>query len=301
MRVLIIGCGYVGTPLGAELVRSGHEVYGLCRSAESAPVLQAAGIRPLQADITAPASLSTLHSQLFTKYDWVVNCAAASGGGPEDYRRVYLEGTRNLIEWLKSAPLKKYVYTSSTGVYGQDDGSWVTENEPTEPASEPGRILAQTEQTLFAAAQDLSFPAVVLRVAGIYGPGRGYYLRQMLNGEARIEDRGQRFVNMIHRDDLVGAIIAGLQKGRPGQAYNVCDDEPVTQASLYGWLAEKLNLPVPGSVVADATGARRRGVTHKRISNGKLKAELGCVLRFPSFREGYEELLRPCTPERPRS
>src|SRR6478736_8010880 len=136
MRVLIVGCGYVGLPLGAELVRLGHQVFGLRRSVANAE-LQRVGITPLQADITQPTKLATLPRD----FDWVVNCVASGGGGVDEYRQLYLQGMRNLIDWLvPSAPrtsveIPRIVYTSSTGVYGQNDGSRVDEASVTEPAT----------------------------------------------------------------------------------------------------------------------------------------------------------------------
>src|SRR5581483_2309639 len=121
MRVLIVGCGYVGIPLGAELMRRGHEVFGLRRTSTAAAELNAAGIRPVFGDITQAADLTHLPGPV----DWVINTVAA-GGNASEYRRIYLEGTRRLLECLKSRPPRKFVYTSSTSVYGQNDGSWVT-------------------------------------------------------------------------------------------------------------------------------------------------------------------------------
>jgi nucleoside-diphosphate-sugar epimerase len=283
MRVLIAGCGYVGLPLGAELARHGHEVSGLRRSASADAALRAAGIAPLHADLTRPESLAKLPRG----FDWIVNCTASGGGTAEEYRRVYLHGTRNLLAWLAPAPPQKFVYTSSSSVYGQDDGSWVTETSPAEPLAETGRVLIETEQALLEAWRQKNFPAVILRVAGIYGPGRGFYFRSLVRGEARIEGDGGRFVNLIHRDDVAGAIRAALERGQPGAVYNVCDDEPVALRELYGWLAEKLHLPMPPSVPADLVAPRQRGVTHKRISNHRLRSELGWVPQFPTFREGH--------------
>ncbi len=283
MRVLIIGCGYVGLALGAELVRSGHAVFGVRRNPAAGSELKSTGIQPLFADITNSASLAKLPRD----FDWVVNCAGSGGGGVEDYRRLYMQGTRNLIEWLASAPPQKFVYTSSTSVYGQDDGSQVDETAPTAPQMETSQVLVETEQTLLEAARATGFPTIVLRLAGIYGPGRGFYLREFLRGQARMEGTGQRFVNMIHRDDVTGAIIAALERGQVGEAYNVCDDEPATLVSVYSWLAEKLKLPLPPSTPEDPYSPRRRGATNKRVSNRRLHEELGYTLKFPTFREGY--------------
>jgi len=286
MRTLIVGCGYVGTALGIELVRFGHKVYGLRRTAESNSDLKAAGIVPLIGDVSKLETLAKLPAD----YDWVVNCVSSSGGGVEDYRAVYLEGTRNLLKWLSPAPPKRFVYTSSTSVYGQTDGSLVTETSPADPAAETARILLETENLLLEAAS-ANFPAVILRVAGIYGPGRGYWFKQFLRGEARIEGKGERFLNMVHRDDVVGALIAALEKGRPGEIYNVVDDEPVSQNNVFQWLASRLGKEMPPFVERNEHADRKRGSTNKRVSSVRLKSQLGYQFKYPTFREGFENSL----------
>lgn len=276
MRVLIIGCGYVGLPLGAELVRQGHEVFGLRRSA--ADELKAAGIIPLLADLTKPEELQKLPRD----FDWVVNCVAA-GGDAEAYRQIYLQGTRNLLAWLN--PPQKFIYTGSTSVYAQNDGSLVTETSATEPRAETSQILLETEKLLLSAAAERKSPAVILRAAGIYGPERGHWFKQFLKGHARIDGDGSRFLNMIHRDDLVGVIIAALKNGRTGEIYNAVDDEPVTQLDFFKWLAETLKKDLPPNEPENLN--RRRGVTNKRVSNQKLKTELSYQFKYPDFRSGY--------------
>ena len=288
MRALIIGCGYIGLPLGAELVRQGHEVTGLGRHAEGRTDLPAAGIKAVNADITQPASLRRLAGT----FDWVVNCVSSSHGGIEDYRRVYLEGTRNLIAWLAAHPTKKFIYTSSTGVYGQDNGSVVKEEHPTEPATETGKVLVETEQLLLAAAREQKFPGAVLRVAGIYGPGRIHLLHQFVANQARVEGKGERHLNMIHRDDVIGAIIAALKNARPGEAYNVVDDEPIAQVHFLRWLSETLGKWMPAAATPEEMAQKKRGLTNKKVSNRRLKMELGYPLKFPSFRQGYTAEIR---------
>jgi nucleoside-diphosphate-sugar epimerase len=277
MRVLIVGCGYVGLHLGAELVRQGHEVFGLRRSLTDE--LPAAGVTPLAADITRPETLA----QLPRHYDWVVNCAASGGGSAEDYRKLYLEGNQNLIAWLTGHLLQKFVYTSSTSVYAQNDGAWVTEQSPAQPETPAAKVLVQAEDFLLATAN--RFPAVILRVAGIYGPGRGHAFKQFLRGEARVD--GSRFLNMIHRDDLTAVIIAALERGRPGEIYNAADNEPVAQVEFFEWLAKQLHRPLPPRAATDAETWRKRGMTNKRVSNAKLRAELKYRFKFPDFRAGY--------------
>jgi nucleoside-diphosphate-sugar epimerase len=289
VRVLIIGCGYVGLPLGRELVRLGHEVSGLRRTASAQNELKAAGIRPLFGDVTKPETLAGLPRE----FDWVVNCVASRGGGAEDYRQIYLQGTRHLVDWLAAAPPKKFVYTSSTSVYGQTDGSQVKETSPTGPLAETAKVLLETEKLLLAALVERKFPAVILRVAGIYGPERGHGFKQFLKNEARIEGDGLRFLNMIHRDDLISCIIAALKNGRAGEIYNAVDDEPVTQTNFFRWLAEELGKSPPPAAPGNPEENRKRGLTNKRVSNRKLKMELVCQFKYPNFRQGYTaEILR---------
>jgi nucleoside-diphosphate-sugar epimerase len=216
-----------------------------------------------------------------------VNCVASGGGAVEDYRRIYFEGTRNLLAWLAPLPPRRFVYTSSTGVYGQTAGELVDETSPAEPDSATARVLRDTEDLLLQAKHTTGFPALILRLAGIYGPGRGYWLRQFLAGEARIEGDGSRVLNMIHRDDAVGAIRAALACGEPGRIYNVADDVPATQRELLTWLAETLKRPLPPSALADAGLFRKRGLTSKRVSNRRLHEELRFRPAHPSFREGF--------------
>ncbi len=283
MRVLIVGCGYVGLPLGKELARLGHEVSGLRRSALAEAEMKAAGIMPLHADITQPETLTKLPRD----FDWVVNCTASGGGGGDDYRRIYYEGNRNLVAWLVDSPPKKFVYTSSTSVYGQNDGALVTEKEATEPDAPTSKVLVETEKFLLAAVAEHKFPAVILRVAGIYGPGRGHSFKAFLRGEARIEGDGARWLNMIHRDDLIGVIIALLHDAQPGEIFNVADNAPVSQLKFFEWLAAELKRPIPPTVPADAEVWRKRGMTNKRVSNAKLCATLKYQFQFPDFRAGY--------------
>ncbi len=287
MRVLISGCGYLGSAVGAELARRGHQVWGLRRSEAADAELRSIGVAPLHGDITRPEALAALPAE----YDWVVHCVSASGGGVNEYRRVYLEGTRHVIEYFAPAALRKFVYTGSTGVYGQNDGSWVEENSAVEPAAETAKVLVETERMLLEAVHARRFPAIILRLAGIYGPGRGYWLRQFRSGEARLEAAGERFLNMIHRDDAAGAVLTALERGQPGRIYNVVDEEPVSQLSLFQWLATRLgrDLPPKDSKPLPST----RAATNKRISNRRLREELGYRFIYPTFREGFEaELAR---------
>ncbi len=281
MRVLIIGCGYVGIPLGLELIRQGHQVWGLRRSVASFPA--GSGIIPVAADITNPKDLEALPGP----FDWVVNTVSSGGGGGADYERIYVQGTRNVIAAPALQGVKKYVYTGSTGVYAQNDGSLVKETSPAEPASDTGKALLSTEKVLLDAFAEKRFPCVILRVAGIYGPGRGHLFRQYLRDEARIAGKGEGLLNMIHVDDVVGVIAAALKNGRPGEIYNAVDDEPVAELNFFRWLSETLGKWMPPFATEQEETGRKRGLTRKKVSNRRLKMELGYEFKHPTFRQGY--------------
>jgi nucleoside-diphosphate-sugar epimerase len=172
-------------------------------------------------------------------------------------------------------------------VYGQMDGSPVKETSPTQPTNETSKVLVETEKFLLDATAQRKFPAVILRVAGIYGPERGHLFLQYLKNEAKIAGKGERFINMIHRDDLVGIIIAALKNGRPGEIYNAVDDEPVAQIHFFRWLSEALGKWMPPFASEIENAERKRGLTNKKLQNRKLKMELGYQFKYPTFRQGY--------------
>src|SRR5258706_14955681 len=291
VRVLIVGCGYVGLAVGERLAEAGHQVFGLRRNEAVQGELESCGIVPVTADITQPVQLQELPGS----FEWIVNTVSSSKGGVDEYRAVYLQGTRNLIEWLLQASIKikKYIHTGSTSVYAQTDGQIVDEESSTAPASETGKILLETEGLLLGSANRESFPAVILRAAGIYGPTRGHLFQQFLRGEAAISADGRRFINMVHRDDLAGMIVASLERGRPGELYNAADDAPVTEIDFFTWLSQELHRPLPPIKSEAAQTGRKRPTTSRRVSNSKLKRELAYTLRYPTFREGYiAEILR---------
>ena len=280
MRVLIFGCGYVGLPLGALLASRGHTVFGMRRTAEADAELRARSIRPLHADITDPRTFDSLENN----FEVVINLVSSSKGGADEYRQVYLEGTGNIIRWLTTSLPRAYLYASSTSVYAQIDGSWVTEESTAEPDSATSQILLETEQELIVAHRASGFPAMILRASGIYGPDRGHLFKQFLRGEATMRGDGSHWINMIHVDDLAAAIAHLVDHGQPGEIYNTTDDEPVTQRDFFQWLSDRLNRPMPPTALADPN--RKRGLTNKRVSNAKLKST-GFHFTYPTFREGY--------------
>jgi nucleoside-diphosphate-sugar epimerase len=262
-RIFIAGCGYVGLATARQLLDAGWEVVGGSRSGESLE----APFRIVACNLSDPATLRGLGP-----FDVVIHCASSGRGGAEQYRQVYLEGARNLLFAFPSARL---VFTSSTSVYAQSDGSLVTEESPARPDRETGLILREAENVVLNAG------GCVARLAGIYGPGRSVLLHRFFTHEAVIEGDGSRFVNQIHRDDAASALVRIVECSATG-IFNVSDDTPLTQGQVYSWLAEHFGKPIPPT--APVNTERKRGVTHKRVSNAKLRA-LGWSPRYPSFRD----------------
>lgn len=276
-RTLIIGCGYIGLPLALHLQERGDDVTGWVRSEESVAELAEKGLERI---ILGNVAEEIGWSGAEEKFDVIVHCASSGGGGAAAYREVYLEGVRQMN---RHQPQARRVFVSSTSVYGQTDGAWVDETSPAKPATETSRILVEAESEALASG------AMVVRAAGIYGPGRAALFEKFRRGEAVMEGDGMRWINEIHQLDLVAAIAHLLKAGTPGQIYNAADDEPVMLRDYYAWCGEKLRLPLPPPGARNPN--RKRGLTNKRIANRKLR-ETGWEPRFPSFREGLAEQLR---------
>jgi len=280
-RVLIAGCGYVGTAAADLFHAAQWDVEGWTHSPESAAQLAGKPYAVQAVDITDDAAVR----KSAAPFDAVIHCASSGGGGAEVYRRVYFEGVRNLLATLRP---RTFVYTSSTSVYAQTDRGWVDETSPAEPRHEAGRILRETEELV---RQD---GGLVARLAGIYGPGRSALLRKFLSGEARLDEGGARYLNQVHRDDIAGALVYLValcnERSSAPSIVNVTDDRPITQREAYSWLAAKFDRPLPA--VAARASERKRGASNKRVSNRKLRA-LGWEPRFPTFSIGMEKSVLP--------
>lgn len=283
MKVLIAGCGYVGTALGAELVKAGHEVWGLRRDPAAARALETHGIRPFVANLLRAENLTALPDA-----DTVVLCQAPSKK-TDEYKETYVDATRTLLAALKDKPLRRLLLISSTSVYAVTDGSWV--NEATDPMTgNHGDIESRENAKTLLAQESLvlgsGHPAMVFRLAGIYGPGRNR-VKSILEGRVQ-PALSDIYMNRMHLTDIVRGIRLLLEKGVPGQVYLGADDAPCTQREFYSWVFERLGLPAPKNAKEP-----EKEMTHgsnKRCSNGKLKA-LGLRLRFPSYKEGYAPLI----------
>ena len=275
---MIAGCGYVGTELAVRLVEEGHEVFALRRS-EAAPV---AGVTWLRIDLTDIDALRGLPPGI----DLV--CYSASAGGSDDraYRSAYVDGLRYLLAALDGHPVRRIVFTSSTGVYAQSAGEWVDEQSAAEPTHFSGKRLLEGEHL----ALHSRFEATVVRFAGIYGPGRTRLVDSVRRGDAVIPSGTPVYSNRIHRDDCAGVIRHLLFLDRVEDLYLGCDDEPTETGAMLGWLAGELGVPPPRvEAVADA-GHRYGRSANKRVRNARLLAS-GYRFRYPTFREGYRSVI----------
>ena len=270
-RALIAGCGYLGRAIADLLIADGWEIEAWTASPESARELSATGRSALSVDISNEKSVAARKS----KFDVVIHSASTRGGDVEAYRSVYLYGARNLLE---NFPDTRTLFVSSTSVYAQTSGEWVTEESPAEPKHETGKILRESEDLI------RDHNGIIIRLGGLYGPGRSALLRKFLSGEVKIDPDGDRFINQIHRDDAADAIRFLIGRGKSGaQIYNLVDNQPVLLSECYGWLATALNRPIPAT--GKSSSKRKRGDSNKRVSNEKLRS-LGWAPKYPTFAEG---------------
>ena len=278
-NVLIAGCGYIGTALGARLAAEGCTVWGLRRQARELPP----GLHPVEADLTLPESLRALPRGI----DVVFYTAAAHGRTDAAYCAVYVDGVRHLLEALQQQHQqpRRIFFTSSTGVYAQCHGEWVDETWPAEPTHFSGIRLLEGEALL----RESPFPATVVRLAGIYGPGRSRLIDSVRQGTALCPAGEPIYMNLIHRDDCVGVLYHLMCLASPAPLYLGVDHHPVDRGTLLRWLAAKLEVPSPPlEAVADAM---RQGLrSNKRCRNDPLIAA-GYAFHYRSFRTGYAALL----------
>lgn len=270
MNHLIVGCGYLGRVVARLWIAQGKRVAALTRSRVDQH--RAFGIEPIPGDVTEPASLR------LPAVDTVLYAVGLDRSAGKSMREVYLGGLANVLDAL---PLpRRFVYVSSTSVYGQAGGEWVDEDAPTEPAEENGRIVLECERLLRQRMPE----AIILRFAGIYGPGRLIKRAAVEKGEPLATDPDRR-INLIHVEDGARAVVAATERARPGSTYNVADGHPVTRREFYGDLARLLGAPAPRFV---SNAADR---TDRRISNRRLQTELDLDLLYPDYRTGLRQAL----------
>jgi nucleoside-diphosphate-sugar epimerase len=272
---LIVGCGYLGRRVAHLWRTAGDRVWATTRRPEQAAEFAALGWHPALADVLDPASLGAL-----PRADTVLYCVGFDRSAGVPMRTVYVEGLRNVLDRLPRPD--RYVYVSSTGVYGQDHGEAVDETAATQPADEAGQTVLQTERLLRERLPE----AIVLRFAGIYGPGRLLRMDGLRAGEPLVGDP-DRWLNLIHVEDGAAAVVAAAERGQPGAVYNVSDDRPVLRGEFYALLAGLLGAPPPRFVKAQPGAApQRHERANRRIVNARMRRELRVQLKYPTFAQG---------------
>ena len=272
-RVVIVGCGDIGSRVAVLMQKQGWLVHGLRRNIAHLP----AGVVPIAADLNQPECPSDWPQQ---PIDYVVYAMAAQSMTQAGYQQSYVQGQRHMYSWLaqhQQQP-KRVIFVSSSGVYGQNDDSWIDEQSATEPKRWSGQIMLDAEQC----AMHSGHPATAVRLTGIYGPGRNMLIKRV--GDGYHAPHLHSYTNRIHADDAAGLIATILQADAQGQAlesvYLGVDNEPVEQAEVVAWLQNKLQV----SSVADLVLQPRSG--SKRCSNARARA-LGWTPKYSSYREGY--------------
>jgi len=272
-RILIAGCGDLGERVARLLLQRGDEVYALRRH----PPEDDHGIRWLAADLTCTETLAALPSGI----QQLVYLPASKTREPDAYRAVYLDGLRNVLGALDGASLKRVLFVSSSGVYGEHGDEWVDETTPPAPQGFNGQVLCEAEQWL--AHQPIE--TVALRLAGLYGPGRLQLIHRLRAGQMRAPRVQRHWANRMHVEDAAAAIVHLRGLRDPQHVYVGVDDTPLPLDVLYDHLAALIGAPP----VADGPGPA--GIGSKRLSNARLRAS-GFQLRWPDSREGYAACLR---------
>ena len=276
--VLIAGCGDIGSRMATQLLANDWQVYGLRRSIERLP----AGVIGVAGDLFSEQCPAQWPSG---EIDYVVYSAAATEHDEAGYQAAYVDGLKHTLSWLKQhgQKPKRLLFVSSSSVFAQKDGEWIDETSPAQATNYSGRIMLDAEQV----ALNSGIAASVVRLTGIYGPGREWMLGQVRKGY-RVAIDPPMYGNRIHADDAGGLLAFLLEADRQGKALDDCyigvDNAPVPLAEVVGWLRERLGV----TEWAAETSTRRAG--SKRCSNARAKA-LGWEPRYSSYREGYAEIL----------
>ena len=278
MTILLAGCGDLGTEAGLQFAAAGHRVVGWRRSPDKLPAeidgaaadLSTAELPPVPADTTA-----------------VVIAVAADGPTEEAYRSAYVNGVAHVLDALARDRVtpERVLFVSSTAVYGDAAGAWIDESVTPEPGGFSGRIMREAEDLLLKRLDGTGTTPVVLRLGGIYGPGRTRLIDQVRTGTAVIPAE-PRFTNRIHRDDAASAIVhLCTMSSEPAPVYLGVDNDPAELGDVLRFLAAELGMAVPPTA---ALGDARGG--NKRCSNALLRGT-GFSFKYPSFREGYRDIL----------
>ena len=272
MRVLIAGCGDVGNVLAVSLLQDGHLVYGLKRDISTLPD----GVQAIGADLLNPATLTDLPTDI----DNLVFMPTPARRDQAAYEDIFIQGLKNLWSALKKAPARTLL-VSSTAVFGEANGAWVNEETNPGPTGFNGRVLLKMEQL----ASRITESSVVVRISGIYGPGRERLIRLAASEGLEIQQSPPYYTNRIHRDDAAAALKHLLELDEPDALYIATDDLPAPRYEVVEWLANTQGCVSPKGLVDE------NATLGKRVSNQKLR-DSGFSLSYPDYRAGYASVMK---------
>lgn len=287
-HLVIFGCGYVGSAVAAEARRRGWRVSALTRNAQKAAAIQSeTGARCVVGELAEDC----WYDQIAEPVDLVLNCVSSGGGSVENYRRSYIDGMRSISTWLRlgRAGAPRFVYTSSTSVYPKESGPEVlTEDMPVAGETPQSQLLIEAEILVRKDIAPACEGCFVLRLSGIYGPGRHRLLDVARAGDWSMNMEMDRPINLVHRDDIVAAVFAcfAADAGQSG-VYNVADGHPAARREILAWLAAQIGRPVPPTAKETILEVNPRAVDATR-----LREALGWRPTFADYRAGYAAILR---------
>ncbi len=288
-KCLVVGCGYLGHRVARLWQHQGREVLVTTRSEERAQVLDQEGFTPLVIDVT---------DQNFTlpAAEVVLMAVGYDRNGSASQQDVYVRGLKSILDRLGSMP-EVFVYVSSTGVFGQSDDTWVNEQSPCNPTRAGGKICLEAERVLQAHA--VGRRAVILRLAGIYGPGRVPYLARLRSGQPLAVPRNG-YLNLIHVDDAAKVVLAAADRAEPPDIFVVSDGHPVIRQTFYEEIGQRLNRTIQFEKPATDDPRALRSMSSKRIDNRRMCERLDVSLAYPSYVDGLSEILDTGEPDSER-
>ena len=285
----MIGCGYLGSRVAQAWLEGGDDVHALTRSQSHADRLREQGIRSVIGDVTDPDSLCDLPN-----VDTVLYAVGFDRNAGHSKREVYVDGLENVLK-VVAARGDRFFYISTTSVYGQSGGEAVDEDSDCDPSSENGRVCLDAERKVWQCYSAKSSVggrgAIILRLAGIYGPGRLLARVESLRSGDPLRGNPDAWLNLIHVDDAVAAVLASEQHGRFGSTYLVSDDRPIERRVYYELLAEHVSAPKPTFADAESNSAESSQL-NKRCNSRKIRDELGVELVYPNIEAGIPHALR---------
>jgi len=280
MRRLIIGCGYLGRRVSACWKLAGDEVFALTRSEQNAEVLRELGLSPILGDVTDAATLQAL-----PECDTVLHAVGFDRTAAASKREVYVDGLSNVLDRM-AGQCGRFIHVSSTSVYGQQEGEWVDEDSACDAETESGDICRAAEELVLDrfAGDDSSACGTVLRLSGIYGPGRLLSRIDALKNAQPLPGPENGWLNLIHVHDAAQIVTTCAAGETPAAIYLVSDDRPVLRGDYYRLLAKLVGAPEP-VFDPDAVARHSRGI-NKRCCNRRLREGLGVSLSYPDIETG---------------